>query len=58
MIQRFHHRTTVVMSQNVSDPLGLPPDDQHSLVLKLLEHDLSALEGQIWGNLSRKSQGA
>jgi hypothetical protein len=58
MIQRFHHRTTVVMSQNVSDPLGLPPDDQHSIVLKLLEHDLNALEGQIWGNLSRKSHGA
>jgi hypothetical protein len=58
IIQKFHHRATVIMSQNVSDPLGLPPDDQHSLLMKILEDDLGVLEGQIWRNLSRESHTA
>lgn len=40
------------MSANVSDPLGLPPPNQHSLMMKVLEHDLDTLEGEIWGSLS------
>lgn len=52
IIQKFCYRVSKVMSANVSDPLGLPPDSQHPLMMKVLEHDLNALEGQIFGKLS------
>jgi hypothetical protein len=54
IIQRFCYRVSKFMSANVSDPLGLPPDDQHPLMMKILEHDLNTLEGQIFGKLSCK----
>jgi hypothetical protein len=54
IIQRFCYRVSRVMSANVCDPLGLPPDSQHPLMMKVLEHDLNTLEGQIFGKLSRK----
>lgn len=54
IIQRFCYRVSKIMSANVSDPLGLPPDNQHPLLMKVLEHDLNSLEGEIFGKLSCK----
>jgi hypothetical protein len=52
IIQKFCFRTTKAMSDNISDPLGLPTDEQWSIVMKMLEHELVVLEGQLNGRLS------
>jgi len=54
IIQKFCYRVSKVMSGNVADPLGLPPDSQHPLMMRVLEHDLNALEAEIFGKLSCK----
>lgn len=41
-----------IMSANVDDPLGLPADNQHVLLVKILEHELNSLKGRIWESLS------
>ena len=47
-----------IMAANVADPLGLPADNQHFLLVKVLEHELNSLKGQIWERLSGRSEGA
>jgi hypothetical protein len=54
VMQRFSYRASKIMSANTSDPFGLPPGDQHSLMIKALEHELNILENDIWKKLSRR----
>ena len=55
IVQRYCHRVSKVMSENASDPAGLPSENGHQLLMSLLEHDLEVLKAQYWDGVSGKS---
>lgn len=55
MILKFCHRVSTVMSSNNANSLGLPSENEHFLIMNLLEREFSELEGQLAKKLSSKS---
>lgn len=56
MVQRFSYRVAKAMSNNSSDSLGLPSENENSLIMDILTRDLDNIEGHFGEGASSKFQ--